>query len=112
MHMLGTVTTHLTRMATWLKNHWSAMELKKKWLSLTIGVWGISQTIQSVMLTLLALTKQNKEQLLVQSRTLLDLLMSLVTTFVKLSLGVGGLLVHLIVSQIHRVVLKLQSKGQ
>lgn len=110
--MLGTVRTHLTQMVTWLKTHCNATTLKKLWLSVTTGASAINQKIRSVMHTLRAWTKQSKEQLLAQSQTLVVSLMKLVTTLAILTLGVLGLLAHLIVYLIQQLASKLQKKGQ
>ena len=110
--MLGTVRTHLTRMVTWMKTHCNVTTLKKRLQSVTTGVSAINQKILSVMHTLRAWTKQSKEQLLAQSQTLVVSLMKLVTTLVILTLGVIGLLAHLIVYLIQQLASKLQKKGQ
>lgn len=110
--MLGIVRTHLTRMVTWFKTHCNVMTLKKRLPSVTTGVSAINQTIQFVMYTLRAWTKQSKEQLLAHSRTLLDTSMKLVTTLALLTLGVLGLLAHLIVYLIQQLASKLWKRGQ
>lgn len=110
--MLGTVRTILTQTVTWLKTHLSVTTLKKRLQSVTTGVSAINQKIRSVMYTLRAWTKQSKEQLLAQSQTLVVSLMKLVTTLVILTLGVIGLLAHLIVHLIQLLALKLQKRGQ
>jgi hypothetical protein len=110
--MLGTVRMILTRMVTWFQTHYSVTTLQKKWQSVTTGVSAINQKIRSAMHTLRAWTKQSKEQLLAQSQTLVVSLMKLVTTLVILTLGVTGLLAHLIVHLIQQLASKLQKKGQ
>lgn len=110
--MLGIVRTHLTRMVTWLKTHLSVTTLKNLWLSVTTGASAINQKIRSVMHTLHALTKQSKEQLLAQSRTLVVSLMKVVSILAILTLGVIGLLAHLIVYLIQQLASKLQKRGQ
>jgi CHASE3 domain sensor protein len=110
--MLGTVRMILTRMVTWLKTHLSVTTLKKRLQSVTTGASAINQTIRSAMHTLRAWTKQSKEQLLVHSRTLLDTSMKLVITLALLTLGVLGLLAHLIVLMIQQLASKLWKRGQ
>ena len=110
--MLGTVRMILTRMVTWFQTHCSVTTLQKKWQSVTTGASVINQKILSAMHTLRAWTKQSKEQLLAQSQTLVVSLMKLVTTLVILTLGVIGLLAHLIVYLIQQLASKLQKKGQ
>lgn len=110
--MLGIVRTHLTRMVTWLKTHLSVTTLKNLWLSVTTGASAINQKIQSAMHTLHALTRQSKEQLLAQSRTLVVSLMKVVSILAILTLGVAGLLAHLIVYLIQQLASKLQKRGQ
>lgn len=110
--MLGTVRTHLIQMATWMKTHLSVTTLKKRLQSVTTGASAINQTIQFVKDTLLAWIKQSKEQSLAASLTLLETLIKLVTTLVILSLGVLGLILHLIVYLIQLLASKLQKRGQ
>ena len=112
MDILGIVRTHLTQMVTWLKSHLNAMTLKKKWLSLNIGVLTICQKIQSVGTTLHAWIKQNKDQLVVQIQTQLGLLTKHVSTHVHQIHGVLGKLRQKVVSLIPQRVLNLLKKGQ
>jgi hypothetical protein len=99
-------------MATWMKSHWLVTTLKKKLQSVITGVSTINQKILSVMHTLHALTKQSKEQLLAQSRTLVVSLMNLVSILAILSLGVIGLLAHLIAHLTQQLASKLWKRGQ
>jgi hypothetical protein len=112
MLMLGTVLMNLTRMATWLKTRFNAMILTPLLQLWTTGVSAINQAIQSVKTTLLAWTKQNKEQLLAQSHLLLVSLMKVGSILVILTVGLIGLLAHLIVNLYHLLVSKLLKKGQ
>ncbi len=110
--MLGTVRMILTRMVTWFQTHCSVTTLQKKWQSVITGVSATNLTIQFAKDTLLAWIKQSKEQSLAASLTLLETLIKLVTTLVILTLGVIGLLAHLIVYLIQQLASKLQKKGQ
>ena len=110
--MLGTVHTHLTRMATWLKTRWSALVSNPQLPLWTTGVSRINQMIQSVKTTVGAWTKQNKEQLLAQSLSLLVSLMKVVSILVVLTVGVLGLLVRLIVNLYLLVVSKVKRSKQ
>ena len=109
--MLGTVTTHLMKMATWLKTRWSALVSNHQLPLWTTGVSRINQTILSVKTTLLAWTKQNKEQLLAQSHLLLVSLMKVGSILVILTVGLIGLLAHLIVNLYQQLVSNLFRKG-
>ena len=110
--MLGTVRTILTQTVTWLKTHLSVTTLKKRLQSVTTGVSTINHQIRFAISSLHALTKQSKEQLLAQSRTLLVTLMKLVSILAILALGLAGLLAHLIVWLIQQLASKLWKRGQ
>ena len=113
--MLGTVHTHLTRMASWLKNQCNVMILTPMLRFRNTGVSVINQMIQSVqhMLSKVRVATQwNKDQLLVQSQTLLDLLMKVVLTLVLVIVGVTGLLARIIVHLLHLLASKVKRKEQ
>ena len=110
--MLGTARTHLTRMVTWLRTLSFVTRLKNLWHYLNTGVSTINHQIRSAISSLHALTKQSKEQLLAQSRTLLVTLMKLVSILAILALGLAGLLAHLIVHLIQQLASKLWKRGQ
>ena len=110
--MLGIVRTHLTQMVTWLKTRFNATTLKSPLLYLSIGVLAICQKIQSVINMLLARIKQNKDQLVAQIQTQVELLTKHVSTRVAQIHGRIGKLRQKVVSLIPQRVLKVLKKEQ
>lgn len=113
--MLGTVHTHLTRMASWLKNRYNVMILTPMLRFRNTGVSAINrmtQSVQHILSKVRVATQWNKDQLLVQSQILLDLLMKVVLTLVLVTVGVIGLLARIIVHLLHLLASKVKRKEQ